>query len=48
MEIILTLGVFLSSILVLSMEKNWWGGYLSMEESDDQLNEFRHRRVNMV
>lgn len=37
MEIILTLGIFVSSILVLSIEKNWWGGYLSMEESDDNI-----------
>lgn len=29
LEIALTLGIFLSSFLVLSIEKYWWGGYLT-------------------
>lgn len=29
MEIILTLFIFISSFLVLSIEKYWWGGYLT-------------------
>jgi hypothetical protein len=29
LEIILTIFVFLSSFLVLSIEKYWWGGYLT-------------------
>jgi hypothetical protein len=33
MEIILTVGIFLSSFLVLSIEKNWWGGYLTEENT---------------
>jgi len=37
MEIILTIFIFVSSILVLSIEKYWWGGYLTwnIEPSED-------------
>ena len=37
MEIILTIFIFVSSVLVLSIEKYWWGGYLTwnIEPSDD-------------
>ena len=38
MEIILTIFIFVSSILVLSIEKYWWGGYLTwnIEPSEDK------------
>ena len=37
-EITLTVCIFISSFLVLSIEKYWWGGYLSWNDpSEDQL-----------
>jgi hypothetical protein len=33
LEIGLTLSIFLSSFLILSIEKDWWGGYLSAEKN---------------
>jgi hypothetical protein len=32
LEVCLTLCVFISSFLVLSIEKYWWGGYLTGSE----------------
>ena len=32
LEMFLSLSVFFSGFLVLSIEKNWWGGYLSWSE----------------
>jgi hypothetical protein len=31
MEIGMTTAVFLSSFLILTIEKDWWGGYLTSE-----------------
>lgn len=32
----MTISVFLSSFLVITIEKDWWGGYLSGRESDEE------------
>jgi hypothetical protein len=37
-ENIMAVGVLISSFLVLSIEKNWWGGHLSWEESGEKEN----------
>ena len=29
MEIFITVSVFLSSFLIITIEKDWWGGYLT-------------------
>jgi len=34
-EITLTVFIFISSFLVLSIEKYWWGGYLSWNDSSE-------------
>ena len=33
LEIGLTISIFVSSILVLTIEKDWWGGYLSSDKN---------------
>jgi hypothetical protein len=38
LELFITFSVFISSFLILSIEKDWWGGYLTAEK--DKL-EFR-------
>jgi uncharacterized membrane protein YraQ (UPF0718 family) len=32
LEIGVTIAVFLSSILILTIEKDWWGGYLTEKQ----------------
>lgn len=32
-EMSLTIAVFISSFLVLTIEKDWWGGYLTADQS---------------
>lgn len=34
MEVFLTVGIYVSSLLVLSIEKDWWGGYLTHHDTD--------------
>ena len=38
LESVLAVSVFISSFLVLSAEKNWWGGHLSWSDSNDHPN----------
>mmetsp|Transcript_11523 Transcript_11523/g.17370 ORF Transcript_11523/g.17370 Transcript_11523/m.17370 type:complete len:172 (+) Transcript_11523:29-544(+) len=40
LEIVLTLCVFLSAFLVLTIEKDWWGGYLSPKEDPVMFTSF--------
>lgn len=49
MEIILTIFIFVSSILVLSIEKYWWGGYLTwnIEPSEDNSGYFNKLYANL-
>jgi hypothetical protein len=42
----LTLSIFLSSFLVLSAEKDWWGGYLSSDKNSTQAKNFNEWLVN--
>ena len=34
LEVFLTVAIYSSSLLVLSIEKDWWGGYLTHHDSD--------------
>jgi len=34
MEVILTVGIYGSSLLVLTIERDWWGGYLTHHDSN--------------
>jgi len=36
LESILAVSVFISSILILTIEKNWWGGYLSWSNDNEK------------
>lgn len=33
LEVTLTVGIMLSSLLTLTLEKNWWGGFLGSEKN---------------
>ena len=41
MELFITLGVFLSSFLILTVEKDWWGGHLT----GDQEKKWTHNGI---
>jgi len=41
LEIILTLSVFLSSFLILTLEKDWWGGYLTADHNSQEAHNFK-------
>ena len=40
LEIALTFSIFISSFLILSVEKDWWGGYLSVEKNSQIAQNF--------
>jgi hypothetical protein len=40
LEICLTLSIFISSFLILTVEKDWWGGYLSVEKNSHMAQNF--------
>ena len=40
LEITLTLSIFISSFLILTVEKDWWGGYLSVEKNSQVAQDF--------
>ena len=33
----MTLSVYFSSFLILTIEKDWWGGYLTNNENDNKM-----------
>lgn len=41
LEVGLTVSIFVSSFLVLTVEKDWWGGYLSAEKNSEEAQNFR-------
>lgn len=45
MEIILTIGIFISSFLVLSIEKYWWSENLTNSSPYRHWHRFRHHRM---
>ena len=46
LEIILTLSVFLSSFLILTLEKDWWGGYLTADHNSQEAHNFKEWLAN--
>lgn len=40
LEIGLTLSIFISSFLILTVEKDWWGGYLTVEKNSEIAQNF--------
>ena len=42
LEVVLTIGIFVSSFLVLSIEKYWWGGYLTNSPPYAHWHRLRH------
>lgn len=40
-EIALTVSTFLSSFLILTIEKNWWGGYLTSDKNSHVAHNFK-------
>jgi len=41
LEIGLTISIFVSSILVLTIEKDWWGGYLSSDKNSQAVKDHK-------
>jgi len=42
LEVFLTVGIYSSSLLVLSIEKDWWGGYLTHHDTNqNQVHNFQ-------
>jgi hypothetical protein len=46
LEIFLTLSVFLSSFLILTLEKDWWGGYLTADHNSQEAHNFKEWLAN--
>ena len=46
LEIILTLSVFLSSFLIITLEKDWWGGYLTADHNSQEAHNFKEWLAN--
>ena len=45
-EIGMTVAVFVSSFLILTIEKDWWGGYLTSEPEKTFWHDYRKVRSN--
>jgi len=46
LEIALTVSTFLSSFLIITIEKNWWGGYLTSEKNSFVARNFHEWQLN--
>lgn len=42
----MTLSIFVSSFFVISIEKDWWGGYLGSDKNSTQAKNFNEWLLN--